>query len=211
MREEIINELELLEEVETLEKELVVAAMDALREIGGEDLVQVLLWQADRLDFASAETLSDRVPVEQFLQYRDTAIDFLQASFCATAFQAGQHLLKNLQSDKVEQVKKLIGQFKYSANKLPAIGQAAVLAAKGNPGIVRATMKNKDLLVVTIENCPECRNLQADGPFCYINQGVITEFAEKYLNLQVQTEEVKCSAMGDPACEIEVSIVSYSI
>lgn len=208
MREETFDELELLEEVETLEKGLVLAAMDALREIGGEELVQVLLWQADRMDFASADTLSARIPVEQFLQYRDTALDFLQAGFCATAFQTGQHLLRSLQNEKVEQVKTLIGQFKYSANKLPVIGQAAVLAAKGNPGIVRASMKGKDLLIVTIEDCPECRDLRSDGPFCYINQGVITEFAEKYLNLQVRTEETRCVAMGDSTCEIEVSIVN---
>ncbi len=208
MRETTLDELELLEEGEALEKELVVAAMDALREIGGEELVQVLLWQADRLDFASADTMSDHVPVEQYLQYRDTAIDFLQSSFCATAFQTGQHLLRNLHGEKIEQVKKLIGQFKYSANKLPAIGQAAVLAARGNPGVVRAVMKGKDLLVVTIENCPECRCLQTDGPFCYLNQGVITEFAERYLDLQVQTEETRCAAMGDAVCEIEVSIIA---
>jgi predicted ArsR family transcriptional regulator len=208
VREETFDELESLEDIETLEKGLVLAAMDALREIGGEELVQVLLWQADRLDFADADTLSARVPVDQFLQYRDTVIDFLQSSFCATAFQTGQHLLRSLRNDKVEHVKKLIGQFKYSANKLPVIGQAAVLAAKGNPGVVRASMRSSDLLIVTIEDCPECRFLQADGPFCYLNQGVITEFAERYLDLQVRTEETRCAAMGDAACEIEVSIVS---
>ena len=201
------DDLDLLSDGEMLEKGLVLAAMDALREIGGEELVQVLLWQADRLDFASANTMSDLVPVEQFLQYRDTAIDFMQDSFCATAFRTGQHLLRNLQHEKVEQVKKLLGQFKYSVNKLTAIGQAAVLAAKGNPGIVRASMKSNNLLVVTIENCPECRHLRADGPFCYLNQGVITEFAEMYLDLTVRTEETKCRAIGDELCEIEVSIV----
>src|SRR5262245_32320493 len=207
VREEIFDDLDLMSDGEMLEKGLVLAAMDALREIGGEELVQVLLWQADRLDFASADTMSDRVPMEQFLQYRDTAIDFMQGSFCATAFQTGQHLLRNLQNEKVEQVKKLLGQFKYSVNKLTAIGQAAVLAAKGNPGVVRAAMKNNNLLLVTIENCPECRNLQSDAPFCYLNQGVITEFAEKYLGLQVHTEEIRCMAVGDELCEIEVSII----
>ena len=207
MREASFDDFDALDEGETLERNLVLAAMDALREIGGEELVQVLLWQADRLDFAGAETMAEHVPVEQYLQYRDTAIDFLQDSFCATAFQTGQQLVRSLQHEKVEQVKKLLDQFKFSANKLPALGQAAVLAAKGNPGVVRAAMKGKDRLVVTIEACPECRSLQSDGPFCYLNQGVITEFAAAYLHLRVHTQETKCAAMGDAACEIEVSIV----
>jgi predicted hydrocarbon binding protein len=86
------------------------------------------------------------------------------------------------------------------------IGQCAVLAAKGNPGVVKANMRGEDLLLITIDNCPECRELQQDVPFCTLNQGVITEFAEVHLGLAVTTKETACMAMGAPRCEISVRL-----
>jgi predicted hydrocarbon binding protein len=192
--------------METIEKSLVVAGMEALRQVGGDVLVQVLLGQAGKLEFARADILGDKVPIEDYLRYRDTALDFLQESFSMTAFQTGQIVVRNIHREKESQIRKLIERFEYAQNKLPVIGQAAVLAAKENPGIVRATMRSESLLAITIENCPECRGLRKQSPFCYLNQGVISEFAERFLKLQVNTRETKCMATGDPACEIEVSL-----
>jgi predicted hydrocarbon binding protein len=196
-----------VEEMETLEKELVIAGMEALRQIGGETLVQVLLTQPGMLDFSRAEALPAQIPIDAYLRYRDTLLDFLQESFCMMAFQTGQILMRSLHHEKGAQIKRLIEQFKYAANKLPAIGQASVLAAEDNPGIVRAAMKGEKLLAITIEHCPECRGLHRDTPFCYLNQGLITEFADLYMGIRVQTQETKCTAMGDHFCEIEVSIL----
>jgi hypothetical protein len=195
-----------VEDMETLEKGLVVAGLESLRQIGGETLVQVLLGQSGMNNFAHLETLPDQVPLEEYLHYRDTLLEFLQESFCMIAFQTGQILMRRLNQEKGSQVKRLIEQFQYAANKLPAIGQAAVLAAKDNPGAVRAAMRSEKLMVITIDNCPECRKLKRNAPFCYLNQGLLTEFADMYLGLQVKTQETKCIAMGDACCEVEVTL-----
>lgn len=195
-----------VEEMETLEKGLVVAGLEALRQTGGDALVMILLDKAENEEFAQVETMPERVPIEDYLRYRDSALEFLQDSFCMTAFQTGQIIVRSLDKEKLSQISKLIDRYRYARSKLPVIGQAAVLSAKENPGVVRATMKSDFLLSIIIENCPECRNLQREAPFCYLNQGVITEFAERFLDVQVITEETRCIALGDPVCEIEVKL-----
>jgi predicted hydrocarbon binding protein len=191
---------------ESLEKGLVLAGLEALRQIGGEALVQVLLDQAGAHSLATFNG-DERVPIEEYLKYRDTALEFLQDSFCTTAFETGRILVRRLGREREGQVRALLAQFEHAANKLPVIGQAAVLAAKGNPGSVRAAMRG-DALVITIENCPECRNLRREAPFCYLNQGIITEFAETHLGMRVRMEETKCMALGERSCEITASVAS---
>jgi len=193
-------------EGESLEKQLVVAGLDALREVGGDALVEVILSQAGEAGLAYSDSLEERIPLDQYLHYRDTVLDFLGDSFSSTAFETGRLLVRTLKHEREGQIKALIAQFRHAPNQLPAIGQVAVLAAKGNPGTVRASMKGDDLLVITIANCPECRQLKRATPFCYLNQGVITEFAEAHLGLEVQTEETRCMALGDAQCEIEVRL-----
>jgi predicted hydrocarbon binding protein len=195
-----------LAEAEGLERGLVVAGLNALREVGGEALVQIILGQVGSLSFSETGADTDRVPLEDYLTYRDTVLEFLGDSFSTTAFETGRQLVRSLKHQKQAQVVALVGQFRHAKNKLPLIGQAAVLAAKGNPGTVRAAMKGTDTLVITIAACPECRRLQRSSPFCYLNQGVITEFAEAHLGLAVSTRETRCMAMSDPHCEIEVTL-----
>jgi predicted hydrocarbon binding protein len=189
---------------QTLEKRLVVAGLDALREIGGEALVQVLLTQAGTPDIAQGSA-TDRVPLDEYLRYRDTAIDFLRESFCGTAFETGRLLARSLRRDHEDRLRALLTSYGDTASKLPLIGQAAVLGARNNPGVVRAAMRGDNLLVITIEDCPECRGLKRDTPFCFLNQGLITELAEGDLGIKVKTEETKCIAMGDRQCEIQVT------
>jgi predicted hydrocarbon binding protein len=191
-------------QIESLEAGLVLAGFDALRQIGGEALVQILLAQAGELGLDDLATGDARIPIEQYLRYRDAALDFLGDSFASTAFETGKILVRKLESDRPPQITWLLDQYKHAANQLPLIGQVAVLAAKDNPGKVSAKMKTKDVLLITIERCPECRGLKRQTPFCYINQGVISEFATLFLNLQVTTKETRCMALGDERCEIEV-------
>jgi predicted hydrocarbon binding protein len=188
---------------ESLEKGLVLAGLDALRQIGGDALVHVLLSQAGQEGLASDN--GDRVPIQQYFKYRDTALEFLQDSFCTTAFETGRILVRRLRREREAQLRALLGSFEHASNKLPAIGQAAVLAAKGNPGSVRAAMRG-DSLVITIEDCPECRGLRREIPFCYLNQGIITEFAESHLGIKVKVEETRCMALGERACEIVATV-----
>jgi predicted hydrocarbon binding protein len=189
---------------QTLEKRLVVAGLDALREIGGEALVQVLLTQAGTPDIAQG-SVTERVPLDEYLRYRDTAIDFLRESFCGTAFETGRLLARSLRRDHEDRLRALLTSYGNTASKLPLIGQAAVLGARNNPGVVRAAMRGDNLLVITIEDCPECRGLKRDTPFCFLNQGLITELAEGDLGIKIKTEETKCIAMGDRQCEIQVT------
>lgn len=193
---------------ESLEKGLVLAGLDALRQIGGDALVDVLLAHAGTESFgAGPASLPDRIPIEEYLRYRNAALDFLQDSFCNTAFETGRILARRLKAENEGQIRALTAQFAYATNKLPVIGQAAVLAARGNPGTVRASMRSEGLLQIVIEKCPECRGLTRETPFCFLNQGVITEFAEGQLGIRVKTNETKCAALGHKACEIEVAVV----
>jgi predicted hydrocarbon binding protein len=187
---------------QTLEKRLVVAGLDALREIGGEALVQVLLAQAGTPHIGRGNA-TERVSLDEYLRYRDAAIDFLRDSFCGAAFETGRLLARSLLRDHADQLRAL----RTSAGttpKLPALGWVAVLGARNNPGVLRAVLRGDDLLVITIEDCLECRGLKRDTPFCYLNQGLVTEVAEADLGVEVQTEETKCIAMGDRQCEIQV-------
>jgi predicted hydrocarbon binding protein len=189
---------------QTLEKRLVAAGLDALREIGGEALVQVLLAQAGTPDIAEGNA-NERIPLDEYLRYRDTAIDFLRESFCGTAFETGRLLARSLWRDNEAQMQALLSSYGDTASKLPLIGQAAVLGARNNPGVVRAAMRGDNLLVITIDDWPECRGLKRETPFCFLNQGLITELAEGDLGLRIKTEEAKCIAMGDRQCEIQVT------
>jgi predicted hydrocarbon binding protein len=189
---------------QTLEKRLVAAGLDALREIGGEALVQVLLAQAGTPDIAEGNA-NERVPLAEYLRYRDTAIDFLRESFCGTAFETGRLLARSLRRDNEAQLQALLASYGDTASRLPLIGQAAVLGARNNPGVVRAAMRGDNLLVITIDDCPECRGLKRETPFCFLNQGLITELAEGDLGLRIKTEETKCISMGDRQCEIQVT------
>jgi predicted hydrocarbon binding protein len=114
--------------------------------------------------------------------------------------------VRKLERERPPQITWLLEQYKHAANQLPLIGQAAVLAAKDNPGKVTAKMASKDVLLIAIERCPECRGLTRQSPFCYINQGVISEFASLFLGLHVATKETRCMALGHPRCEIEVTV-----
>jgi predicted hydrocarbon binding protein len=188
---------------ETLEKELVLAAIDALRAVGGEKLVRIILRAAGKPEFEEETKLPERILLADYFHFRDTALEILGNSFGGTAFQAGQVMMRNLKNEKVRQIGRLIARSRGTINRLPLIGQAAVLAAKGNPGIVRATMR-RDTLLIRIVDCPECRGLQRQTPFCFLTQGLIVEFAHNYLNLRVTTRETQCAALGDPCCEIKV-------
>src|SRR5437773_1570147 len=116
-------------------------------------------------------------------------ISHVGAGFGAVACQTGRTLVRNLRHKKVDQIRALIAQLGRAPSRLSVIGQAAVLAAKDGPGVVRAVMKGDALLVITIEECPECLGLRRDAPFCFLNQGIITEFAARYLEARVRTQE----------------------
>ena len=191
-------------ETESLQAGVFRAGFDALRQIGGEAIVHILLAQAGESGLTDQATGDARIPLEQYLRYRDAALDFLGESFASTAFETGKLLVHELQTEQTRQMSWLVAQYKGAASQLPLIGQAAVLAAKDNPGRVTAKMKSKDVLAITIEHCPECRGLTRKTPFCYLNQGVISEFAAVYLGLHVVTKETRCMAVGDDRCEIEV-------
>jgi predicted hydrocarbon binding protein len=188
---------------EYLDRGLMLAGFDAIKLIGGQELLNVLTAHSGG---AFGGVIPEKVPVEEYCRYRDTAIEFFQESFRMTAFQTGRLLMQRMGRERGRDLERLLEQFKYSANKLPVIGQASVLASTGNPGRVIAELENDRLLAVTIENCPECRGLTEQTPFCYLNQGLITEFAESFLGIKVQTKETKCRALGDPACRIEVAV-----
>jgi predicted hydrocarbon binding protein len=193
-----------LDETETLERGLVLAGLDALRQSQGDAVVRRILARAAAPEVDDAA--ESRIRIVDYLRYRDAALEYLGDRFNTVAFETGRALVRNLRHRKVDEVRGLLATLDGSGNKLPIIGQAAVLAAKGNPGVVRARMRDETHLAVTIAECPESRGLRREAPFCFLNQGIITEFASRHLDIQVKTEETSCMAQGDDACVIEVTL-----
>src|SRR5262249_9465997 len=146
------------------------------------------------------------VPIVDYLRYRDAALEYLGDHFNTVAFETGRTLVRNLRHRKIDEVRTFLATLDRGAGKLPVIGQAAVLAATGNPGVVRARMRDDSPLSITIDECPECRGLRRPAPFCFLNQGIITEFAARYLDARVKTDETRCMAKGDEACVIDVEL-----
>lgn len=188
---------------ETLEARLLVGCLEAVRQIGGEALVQVVLTQYGRTKFAS-DTTKPRVPLAHYLRFRDTALEFLQDSFYAASLELGRIQAKALASEHHASLSALSLQFAHAPNRLPILGQAAVLATRGNPGLVKAAMRDPDQLTLTIERCFECRGLKRQKPFCFLHQGLLSAFAESALGLKIRMEETRCLATGGPACEIQL-------
>jgi predicted hydrocarbon binding protein len=195
-----------MNENDSLERSLVLAGLDALRQNGGDDVVRQILGHAA---FGPAEDLGStgRIAIVDYLRYRDAAVAVLGERFRTISFETGRTLVKNLRHRKVEEIRQLLERLSGNHQTLFQIGQAALLAAKGSPGVVRASFPRDNVLCITIEDCPECRGLKRDSPFCFLNQGLITEFAAAYLKVRVRTEETACMALGDPFCRTEVSVL----
>jgi len=195
-------------ESESLERGLVLAGLDALRQSRGDAVVRLILSRAAAPELSDGpEQAAGQVRIVDYLRYRDAALEYLGDSFNNVAFETGRALVRNLRHKKVEEVQALIARFDRGANKLAILGQAAVLAAKGNPGAVRAAMDGESRLLITIDKGPECRGLERETPFCFLNQGLVTEFAARHLGTRVVTEETACMALGSPFCRIEVTLV----
>jgi predicted hydrocarbon binding protein len=197
-----------LNDSETLEAGLVLAGFDALRQIEGGAVLRAIMDQALVPALVDAQSQASRVPIVDYLRYRDAALDYLGESFHAVAFEAGRTLVRNLRHKRLEEVQALIARFRGAGSPLPLIGQAAVLAARGSPGVVRADMTDGAHLSIVIEQCPECRDLQRATPFCFLNQGIVTEFAQRHLGAAVATRETACMAQGAAACQIEVTLAA---
>ena len=197
-----------MDDAESLERGLVLAGLDALRQLRGDAVVRIILGQATAQDQTDREGTGSRVPIVDYLRYRDAVLAYLGESFGPVAFETGRSLVRNLRHRKVDEIRALISQLGSAPSQLAVIGQAAVLAARDNPGVVRAAMKGDKLLVIAIEKCPECRGLKRETPICFLNQGIITEFAERHLSVRVRTQETACMATGAPHCQIEVTQIA---
>ncbi|MFQ5839252.1 MAG: V4R domain-containing protein [Candidatus Methylomirabilales bacterium] len=189
---------------ESIEKGLVLSAIAALKSVGGDTLVSILFGADDPFSPANIERLPERIPLVEFLRLRDQAIDLLGQSFAGTALQAGREMVKHIPAEKTAFLEQLIRTSRHTLGDLGILGQVALLASQGNPGTVRPSVDREGLLL-RLENCPECRALRWGTPFCFINQGILTEFARRYLNLAVSTTETQCMAMGAPFCAIRIT------
>lgn len=195
-----------MNEKDGLERSLVLAGLDALRQIRGDEVVRTILEQAATSEPEAGNGAPGQVPIVDYLRYRDAALAVLGETFRTIAYETGRTLVRNLQHVKMEQIRKLLERLAGQSNKLFLIGQAATLAAQGSPGVVRAAFEGDETLSITILECPECRGLREASAFCYLNQGMITEFAARYLDTRVLTRETSCMAVGAPFCRTEVSL-----
>ena len=193
-----------MNDAESLERGLVLAGLDALRQLKGDAVVRTVLGRAMTQDRTHRDNGS-RVPLVDYLRYRDAVMDQIGDGFGDLAFETGRTLVRNLRHRRVDELRVLVAHLGNTPSRLAVIGQAAVLAARDNPGVVRAVMDGDALLAVTILKCPECRGLKRETPFCFLNQGIITEFAGRYLGVRVRTQEAACIAAGAPFCRIEVT------
>lgn len=71
-------------------------------------------------------------------------------------------------------------------------GSGAFDAAAGRP------------CVVTITDCPLCREIQADHPVCDIYTGTFERLFRELVHPKAEATETACQAAGAPACRFEI-------
>lgn len=181
---------------------LFTAVVDAVRQIGGDAFVAVVSNHAGGGDIPRHP--EERVPLAEYLSWRDAALHFLGDSFHAVAFEAGRMLGRRQRRNGRDELEALCQQLTPGYDKLLFLGQATVVAARKHPGRIRCLRQGTDELVVTINACLECRGLRWQRPSCGLYLGLVTELAEGFLGLKVAARETACIAIGDSLCQIEV-------
>jgi predicted hydrocarbon binding protein len=153
-----------------------------------------------------AGELKGRVPLSHYIRLRDAALDFFGQGFQKVAFETGRLLVRNIDGVRQDLVDRLLSQYAGVAQPLEPLRQVASIAAQGNPGRIGTRIDSAGTLHVIIDDCPECRRISSSAPFCSLNQGMLSEFAARYLSLSVTTKETRCMASGDESCEVEVAL-----
>jgi len=67
-------------------------------------------------------------------------------------------------------------------------------------------IESRKPLILKVENCAFCEDLDFDEPICYFDAGLIAGAYECILKKPVVVDEIKCMAKGDDACYFKVEI-----
>lgn len=59
-------------------------------------------------------------------------------------------------------------------------------------------------LVLTVENCPICRDTEATAPVCDYYAATFARLFEVLVSSRTQVGEIACQALGAPACRFEI-------
>ncbi|ADC70106.1 4-vinyl reductase 4VR [Methanocaldococcus sp. FS406-22] len=76
---------------------------------------------------------------------------------------------------------------------------------RNNLGILK--IESRKPLILKVENCAFCEDLNFDEPICYFDAGLIAGAFECILEKPVVVDEIKCMAKGDDACYFKVEVV----
>ncbi len=68
-------------------------------------------------------------------------------------------------------------------------------------------IESKKPLILKVEDCAFCEDLNFDEPICYFDAGLIAGAYECILKKPVVVDEIKCMAKGDDACYFKVEII----
>ena len=71
-----------------------------------------------------------------------------------------------------------------------------------NLGILK--IESRKPLILKVENCAFCEDLDFGEPICYFDAGLIAGAYECILKKPVVVDEIKCMAKGDDACYFKV-------
>ncbi|ADG13027.1 4-vinyl reductase 4VR [Methanocaldococcus infernus ME] len=66
---------------------------------------------------------------------------------------------------------------------------------------------SEDPLILKVNNCTLCSNLEFDEPICYLDAGILAGALENILNSVVVVDEFECMATGGDACYFKVEVV----
>ena len=65
-------------------------------------------------------------------------------------------------------------------------------------------LKEKDVEIVKIKDCPVCRNLKSKTALCTVIAGSLSRIKEESTGEKFEVKETKCIAIGDEVCEFHI-------
>lgn len=68
--------------------------------------------------------------------------------------------------------------------------------------------KGNDKEIVSIENCPVCRGLEAKTALCTVIAGSLSRIKEESTGEKFEVKETKCIATGDSVCEFHIKKIT---
>jgi predicted hydrocarbon binding protein len=154
---------------------------------------------------ANREQLGPMVPIRLFqalrlIAFGSTMEQMIGGGARALVYQSGQQLGHVLGSAVVGQANRDLKTY---------VGIIQKLCKKLSIGfvVVEKVALSDGLLVLRVDECVSCAGISGTAaPICHFEAGMVGGIVRVFLNTDVRASEVKCNAVGDRTCAIEVRV-----